>query len=184
VLYVRALMATGEPGNLKTALAEIEAIRRTQPEDAGLLLLQARILHLGGRATAKRTLDFLNGNRPPQNDNKALLREWNLLGAWAQLRLGNKDAANLFKGIFNGEVNEADPLYWEYLVGYALALARQKKPDNREPIEALLGKLPAAFEGKAAPWLKAARDEVKAALAPPAEEKPAKPSGGADREGQ
>ena len=174
VLYVRALMATEEPKNLEAALAEVENLRRPNPTDADLMLLQARILHLGGPARASLAQKFLASNRPP-NNQKTTQREWNILGAWAQLRLGKKDAADLFKDLYNGEGNSQDPLYWEYAIGYALALLQQDAVRNRTRIEELMAKLPdELFDRHAPTWLKAGRTEIKEALAapPPAEKKP------------
>ncbi|MBN2489724.1 MAG: HEAT repeat domain-containing protein [Planctomycetes bacterium] len=176
IVYIRALMASEDSKSLEVALAELEALRRTQPDDAELMLLEARILHESGAAMAEKLAEFLSSNRPPNNDKK-VQREWNVLGAWVQVRLKKKDAASLFKNLYNGEVGAADSLYWEYLVGYALALLQQDPKDNRDRIGELLGKLPQdAFEKKAPRWLKAEVEGIRKALAPPpaAEEPPAK----------
>jgi len=169
--YVHALMATNTPRNLEVALKEVEGLRRTKPTDASLMVLHARILHLSGPDKAAETLEFLNANRPA-NGTKAIHRTWNIMAAWASLRIGKTDAANLFKGIGNSDSNPMDPVHWEYLVGYALALTRQDVDSNRESIEKLLAKLPAdAFAQRAPDWLKAHVTEIRKALAAPPEKK-------------
>jgi len=171
--YVHALMATEDPKNLEVALKEVETLRRTKPTDPDLMLLQARILHLWGPDKAAETIAFLTSNRPP-NGKKAIHRKWNIMGAWASLRRGKKEAASLFKGIGNGETDPMDPVHWEYLVGYALALVKQDVDANRELIESLLAKLPAdGFARRAPAWLQAHVAEIRAALAAPPAKKPA-----------
>jgi hypothetical protein len=179
MFYVHALMATNTPRNLEVALKEVEGLRRTKPTDANLMLIHARILHLSGPDKAAETLEFLNANRPA-NGTKAIHRTWNIMAAWASLRTGKENAANLFKGIGNNESNPLDPVHWEYLVGYALALMREDVDANRVAIEKLLAKLPAdAFAQRAPDWLKAHVTEIREALAAPSgtkggEKKPAR----------
>jgi len=177
VLYIRALMGIGtrqgQEKNLEEALTEVQNLRRTSPVDPELLLLEGRLLHLGGTPKSEALLAFQKANRMVTKDPTQIL-EWNLLTAWAHVRLGKKDAVTHFKVLHtNVAADLSKPFSWEVLIGNALALLNADPEGNRAQVTDLLAKVPEeAFEKHAARWLKNQLGSIQSVL------KPTEPSNG------